>query len=210
MFCESVEKGYRLAIARDIVAIVVQKIVLFGELFCECVNIDVFHVYLLAAQPLPPRVFVRGRAPLFYNTIIPLSRRRRQSFSNIFLLFFAATIRAPGDGAPGDRAPFSRRLMPLKTLCAVRRLIYRLCRRRRFLPRCSAFGGVLSFSRRRRRTSRAPFAPCRAPLRVLRARVAPCAVWRLVMPLFSTTAARSRHLSTLTIKREFAPLRAVW
>lgn len=57
-----------------------------------------------------------------------------------------------------------------------------------------------------------PFAAaCRAPLRVLRARVLPrLPFWRFVMPLFSTAVRRSRHLSTLTIKREFAPLRAVW
>ena len=62
--------------------------------------------------------------------------------------------------------------MPRKTLLAFRRLIYRHRRRRRFLPRLPPSNSVLSFSRRRRRSSCAPLTACRAPCACLCARVA--------------------------------------
>ena len=70
--------------------------------------------------------------------------------------------------------------MPLKTLFAVRRLIYRHRRRRRFLPPCAPSDSVLAVSRRRA-VHLAPLLRLAAPLRLsprpfarcVRARVAP-------------------------------------
>lgn len=96
--------------------------------------------------------------------------------------------------------------MPLKTLLAFCRIFYRLCRRRRFLPRLPPPGGVLPFSRRRR-LHLAPFSVVAASLcACMRAPVVPlCRLAACNALIFNDCRAVDNFID-LDHKTQFCPL----